>query len=106
MSVMVHQHPSLPWLAGQEVGDSGLRGRGGGAIGDGMKLAVELIESEEGFAVRCPALPGCWSQGRTRSEALANIREAIELWQQVAAEDEDASLVAEGVNFSRELVTV
>ncbi|MBE2179913.1 MAG: type II toxin-antitoxin system HicB family antitoxin [Chthoniobacterales bacterium] len=71
-----------------------------------MRLAVELIESEEGFAVRCPALPGCWSQGKTRSEALANIREAIALWQDAAVEDGDAALAAEGVTFSRELVTV
>lgn len=38
---------------------------------------VKLKRSEEGYAVGCPALPGCWSQGATRSEALANIREAI-----------------------------
>ena len=45
-----------------------------------MKFRVVLIESEEGFAVGCPALPGCWSQGATRVEALENIREAAELW--------------------------
>jgi predicted RNase H-like HicB family nuclease len=38
---------------------------------------VVLIESEEGFAVGCPAIPGCWSQGATRAEALDNIRDAI-----------------------------
>ena len=86
--------------------DSGLRGERGGAIGSAMNLPVELIESEEGFAVRCPALPGCWSQGRTRGEALANIREAIGLWQEAAAEDEEEVLAAEGVQFSREMVTV
>jgi predicted RNase H-like HicB family nuclease len=42
-----------------------------------MTYPVVLIETEEGFAVGCPALPGCWSQGATREEALANIREAI-----------------------------
>jgi predicted RNase H-like HicB family nuclease len=52
-----------------------------------MKYRVLLIESEEGFAVSCPALPGCWSQGRTREEALENIREAIRLWLEVAEED-------------------
>jgi len=86
--------------------DCGLRVADIRAIYPFMNFAVELIESEEGFAVRCPALPGCWSQGRTRSEALANIREAIVLWQEVAAEDEEAALEAEGVKFSRELVTV
>src|SRR5271163_1966805 len=39
---------------------------------------VVLIKSEEGYAVGCPALPGCWSQGVTEEEALKNIREAIQ----------------------------
>lgn len=39
---------------------------------------VILKHSEEGYAVACPALPGCWSQGDTEEEALANIRIAIE----------------------------
>ena len=39
---------------------------------------VILKLSEEGYAVACPALPGCWSQGETEEEALANIRLAIE----------------------------
>ena len=35
-------------------------------------------QDEDGvFVVTCPALPGCVSQGRTRAEAQANIREAI-----------------------------
>jgi len=52
-----------------------------------MKYRVVLIKSDQGYAVGCPALPGCWSQGRTRDEALANIREAIGLWLEVAEED-------------------
>lgn len=44
-----------------------------------MKFLVTLAPGEDGFIVaECPALPGCVSQGRTREEALANIREAIE----------------------------
>jgi len=39
--------------------------------------SVVLLKSEEGYAVSCPALPGCWSQGLTESEALSNIRDAI-----------------------------
>jgi len=42
-----------------------------------VKYKVVLRESEEGFSVSCPGLPGCWSQGKTEEEALANIREAI-----------------------------
>ena len=52
-----------------------------------MKYPVILIPSNEGFAVGCPALPGCWSQGDTEAEALDNIREAIQLWLEVAEED-------------------
>jgi len=43
-----------------------------------MNYRVVLQKSEEGYAVSCPGLPGCWSQGRTEEEALANIRVAIE----------------------------
>ena len=71
-----------------------------------MRFSVELIESEEGFAICCPALPGCWSQGATREEALTNIREAIGLWQEVATEDHERELAVDGVLFHRELVTV
>ena len=46
-----------------------------------MKFKVTLEPSEEGgFTVTVPALPGCISEGDTREEALANIREAIELY--------------------------
>jgi predicted RNase H-like HicB family nuclease len=45
-----------------------------------MKLPVMLRPGEDGWIVaECPIIPGCISQGRTRDEALANIREAIEL---------------------------
>lgn len=43
-----------------------------------ISYPVILIKSDEGFAIGCPALPGCWSQGATENEALANIREAIQ----------------------------
>ena len=43
-----------------------------------MKLLVTLEADETGTMVaECPAIPGCVSQGRTESEALENIREAI-----------------------------
>lgn len=45
-----------------------------------MDYRVVIIESEEGFAVSCPALHGCHSQGETREEALANIQDAIRDW--------------------------
>jgi predicted RNase H-like HicB family nuclease len=42
-----------------------------------MNYKVVVHDSEEGFSVSCPGLPGCWSQGETESEALANIQDAI-----------------------------
>lgn len=60
-----------------------------------MKYRVVLHPSEEGFAVSCPGLPGCWSQGSTEDEALANIREAITDYLEAVAETVDAKLVRE-----------
>ncbi|MBM4284409.1 MAG: type II toxin-antitoxin system HicB family antitoxin [Deltaproteobacteria bacterium] len=46
-----------------------------------MKLKVVLEPSDEGgFTVYVPSLPGCISEGETLEEAMANIREAIELY--------------------------
>ena len=42
-----------------------------------MNYKVVVNESEEGVSVSCPGLPGCWSQGETEAEALANIQDAI-----------------------------
>ncbi len=49
-----------------------------------MKYPVALIRTEEGYSVFCPGLPGCWSQGATEEEALANIRDAIQEYLEVA----------------------
>lgn len=43
-----------------------------------MKYKVAIHQSEEGYSVSCPGLPGCWSQGDTEEEALENIRIAIQ----------------------------
>jgi len=42
-----------------------------------MRYDIILYRSEDGVAVQCPALPGCWSQGDTDAEALENIADAI-----------------------------
>ncbi|MBI1336261.1 MAG: type II toxin-antitoxin system HicB family antitoxin [Phycisphaera sp.] len=42
-----------------------------------MVYKVRLAKSEEGYAVWCPALPGCATQGDTEEEALENIKIAI-----------------------------
>jgi len=44
-----------------------------------FKVFLEPGEDYGGYVAVCPSLPGCYSQGKTVSEALANIREAIEL---------------------------
>jgi predicted RNase H-like HicB family nuclease len=51
-----------------------------------MKYRVRLQKTEEGFAVSVPGLPGCWSQGTTEKEALANGADAIKEYLTVAAE--------------------
>jgi predicted RNase H-like HicB family nuclease len=42
-----------------------------------VKYKVVLFHDEEGISVCVPALPGCWSEGDTEAEALANIQDAI-----------------------------
>jgi predicted RNase H-like HicB family nuclease len=49
-----------------------------------MKYPVALTRTEEGYSVSCPGLPGCWSQGATEEEALANIKDAIQEYLEVA----------------------
>ncbi|HEM46922.1 MAG TPA: type II toxin-antitoxin system HicB family antitoxin [Alphaproteobacteria bacterium] len=57
-----------------------------------MRYQVLLFRGEDGWIVaECPSLPGCVSQGRTREEALANIKEAMELWLEVEAEESGAA---------------
>jgi predicted RNase H-like HicB family nuclease len=51
-----------------------------------MIYKVVLQQSEEGFSVHCPGLPGCWSQGQTEEEALENIHDAIQEYR-AAVED-------------------
>ncbi len=49
-----------------------------------MKLHVIIERDETGYyAAEVPVLPGCLSQGKTREEAIANIKEAIEGWLEV-----------------------
>ncbi len=44
-----------------------------------MKFRIHIEQDEDGkFVASCPTLPGCWSQGETRQEAVKNISDAIE----------------------------
>ena len=51
-----------------------------------MQYTVSLEQTEEGFAVSVPCLPGCHSQGATEAEALTNIAEAVRGYLSVAAD--------------------
>ncbi len=52
-----------------------------------MRQVVIYYGEDEQWVVECPSLPGCISQGKTKEEAIVNIREAIEGY--VAALQED-----------------
>ena len=42
-----------------------------------MRYRIAVHQSEEGFSVSVPGLPGCWLQGATDVEAVDNIKDAI-----------------------------
>ncbi len=52
------------------------------------EFEILMEPDEDGFHVWCPALKGCHSFGLTKEEARENIREAIELWLDVADDEE------------------
>ena len=60
-----------------------------------MRYKVALKPSKEGFSVSVPGLPGCWSQGDTEPEALANIRKAIREYLEAATEFNKATEIRE-----------
>jgi predicted RNase H-like HicB family nuclease len=62
-----------------------------------MEYRIRLIQSEEGWAVSCPALPGCHSQGATREEAIENIKAAIREWLEVEAQENGLLSVEESL---------
>ena len=63
------------------------------------KASVLIEKDEHGFYAWCPELKGCQSQGATIENALANIREAIELYLETLPVDERDALL------SREILT-
>lgn len=67
-----------------------------------MTIKVIIHPGEDGgYIAQAPALRGCWSQGATRAEVLANIREAVEGWLETE-QDKTTSLQDADV----ELITV
>jgi predicted RNase H-like HicB family nuclease len=58
------------------------------------KASVVIEKDEHGFYAWCPELKGCQSQGETLEEAMANIKEAIELYLETLSTDERKELLS------------
>lgn len=78
---------------------------------EAMRYTVILVPADEAWvSVSVPAMPGCVSQGRTREEALANGREAMDAWMQAEAEHgrgplpETPEMVLEGVAQALQII--
>jgi predicted RNase H-like HicB family nuclease len=64
-----------------------------------MKYKVNMQETDEGYAIWVPGLPGCWSQGKTEKEALDNIKDALQAYLETVEElnkDKEARYVEVG----------
>jgi predicted RNase H-like HicB family nuclease len=61
------------------------------------KASVVIEKDEHGFYAWCPELKGCHSQGRTLDEAIANIREAIELYLETLTEEERSAALSQQI---------
>jgi predicted RNase H-like HicB family nuclease len=68
-----------------------------------MRQVLIYPGEDQYWVAECPSLPGCVSQGKTRSDAIANIREAINLYVEVLIED---GLPVPEDNFQALLVAV
>ncbi|WP_407900975.1 type II toxin-antitoxin system HicB family antitoxin [Scytonema sp. NUACC26] len=68
-----------------------------------MRQVIMYKDEDDYWVVECPSLRGCVSQGKTKEEALANIKEAITGY--IAALEEDGLSVPED-NFEAFLVVV
>jgi predicted RNase H-like HicB family nuclease len=65
-----------------------------------MTLKVIISPGEDrGFVAHVPALRGCWSQGATRDEAIANIHEAVEAWLEVEQDKDERGEVPADVEL-------
>ena len=60
-----------------------------------MKYKIALKQSDEGYSVWAPGLPGCWSEGKTEAEAVENIKSAIEEYLAVVDDALDGADVRE-----------
>ena len=61
------------------------------------KVGIVIEKDEHGYYAYCPELEGCQTQGDTLDEALANAKEAIELYLESLTEDERASCLSKEI---------
>jgi len=61
------------------------------------KVSIVIEIDEEGYYAYCPELPGCHTQGDSLEEALANIKEAVELYVETLTEDERKELLSKEI---------
>jgi len=72
-----------------------------------MEYTVVVHDAEEGgYWVEVPALPGCFSQGETLDEAVANVRKAIRSHIEALREDGQPVPLERGVVFARVAIAV
>jgi predicted RNase H-like HicB family nuclease len=71
-----------------------LRARIGSMTG---KVSVVIERDEHGCYAWCPELKGCQSEGQTVEDALANIREAIELFLETLTDDERSAALSQEI---------
>jgi predicted RNase H-like HicB family nuclease len=61
------------------------------------RTSVVIERDDHGFYAWCPELRGCQSQGATLDEAMANIREAVELYLETVSADERDQLLSKEI---------
>lgn len=61
------------------------------------KVNVVIEKDENGYYAYCPELDGCQTQGDTMEDALANIKEAIELYLETLSEDEIRTFLSKDI---------
>lgn len=61
------------------------------------KASVVIEKDDQGFYAWCPELKGCQSQGQTLEQAMANIREAIELYLETLTEEERSTALSQEI---------
>lgn len=65
------------------------------------KFSVVVEKERTGYYAACPALPGCYSRGKTLDEALRSIREAIKVHLEDRMGDDEDIPQSEPVSFTR-----